>query len=157
MKIQETLPVSGTLKIDLVYPDRVVNHIHDKNLIVLLSRQNILATLYLSGRVSDPIASLHAGTGGSIDPQAEFPKTVSKNLTSLYTEILSVPTSYSVDNTAPSVTFIADIPEGTANGQLLNEAGLFTTSGNMFNIKTFPGIPKTSEFSIHLEWTIDFS
>lgn len=113
--------------------------------------------LYLAGITSDPITTLKAGIGGSIDPQGEFPKTVSKNLTSLYSSLITAPTSYTVNNSLPSVTFIADISESQAVGQLINEAGLFTAGGTMFNIKTFPGIPKTSEFSIHIEWTIDFS
>lgn len=157
MKLKDQLTLTGVLKVDLVYKDKVVNHINEKNLIVLNARQTMLSMLYLAGRISDPISSLKVGTGGSIDPQAEFPKTVTKGLTSLFNPLLTVTTSYTVDNSAPTVTFIADIPESEAAGQLINEAGLFTTAGNMFNIKTFPGIPKTTEFSIHLEWTIDLS
>ena len=40
---------------------------------------------------------------------------------------------------------------------LINEIGLFTQGGTMFSIKTLPAIPKTSTFSVHVEWTIDFS
>lgn len=157
MNLNDTLALTGTLKIDLVYPDKVVPYYCEKNLIVLNARQVMLSMLYLTGRVSDPITTLQAGTGGAIDPQGQFPRSVSKSMTSLYNSLLSVSTTYSVDNTIPAVTFVADISESQAVGQLITEAGLFTASGSMFNIKTFPGIPKSSEFSIHLEWTIDMS
>lgn len=155
MKLQDNFALNGILRIDLVYPDKVVNHLTEENLIVLNARQMMISMLYLSGRVSDPITQLKVGIGGSIDPLAEFPRAVTKDLSSLFSPILTINTSYAVDNTVPQVTFIADIPESGAVGQLISEAGLFTSSGSMFNIKTFPGIPKTSEFSIHLEWTID--
>lgn len=148
---------TGTLKISLVKDGVTTPYFEEENLIVLLSRQNILASLYLPNRVSDPINTLKVGTGGSIDPQGLFPKAVDKSMASLFNPILTTSTTYTVDNSLPTVTFIADVAENEAAGQLINEAGLFTTSGNLFNIKTFPAIPKTNEFGIHIEWTIDFS
>jgi hypothetical protein len=157
MHFKDYITLSGTLKIDLVYKDRVVPHLHEKNLIVMVARQTMLSMIYLDNRTSDPVKTLHIGTGGCIDPLSEFPKSVSKGLTALYNPLLSLPISYTVDNTIPQVTFIADVSEDQANGVLVNEAGLFTAGNNMFNIKTFPGVPKTSEFGIHFEWTIDLS
>lgn len=157
MKLTSKLGLNGRIKIDLVYADKVVNYYEEDNLIVLIPRQNLLSMLYLTGRTSDPISTLQVGTGGAIDPVAAFPKQVTKNLSSLYTSVLSLPVTYTVDNTQPTVTFIADVAESSCNGLLIDEAGLFTVGGVMFNIKTFPGIPKTSQFSIHIEWTIDFS
>lgn len=157
VKIGEGLDVTGTLKIDLVYPDRVVSHFKEENLIVLRSKQIIIESLYLPNRVSDPIIALNVGVGGCIDPQAKFPKKVNKNLSSLYSQVLSVPTNPQADLDIPQVTFLADVDQTQCNGMLVNEAGLFTVLGRMFNIKTFPGIPKTEEFSIHFEWTIDLA
>lgn len=147
----------GQLKIDLVYADKVVPYYDKPNLITLTARQTILASLYLSGRTSDPINTLTVGTGGTIDPQGLYPQAVTKGMTNLYNPVYSVTTSYTVNTSLPTVTFIADIPSTALVGSQVNEAGLFTTSGVMFNIKTFPSIPKTSEFGIHIEWTIDFS
>jgi hypothetical protein len=147
----------GYLKIDLVYADKVVPFYEKQNLITLSARQNVLAMLYQAGRTSDPITTLQVGTGGTIDPNGLYPQPVSKALTGLYNSVFSTSVSYSVDNTAPTVTFIADVPDVSLVGLQINEAGLFTAAGTMFNIKTFPSIPKTGDFGIHIQWTIDFS
>jgi hypothetical protein len=158
LKFRNTMELEGVLKAELVYPDgRRELAFEEKNLIVLTAKQVLLSSLYVANQLSDPIINLNIGTGGCIDPQGLFPKPISQAMTSLFTPLLSVPTSFTINSAAPSVTFIADVDQGTANGQLITEAGLFKASGNMFNIKTFPGIPKTSEFSIHFEWTIQMS
>lgn len=147
----------GQLKIDLVYKDRVVPYYDKPNLITLAARQSVLSMLYLSGRTSDPISTLQVGTGGTIDPAGLYPNAVAKGMTALYNSVYTTSASYSTNTTLPTVTFIADVPDTDLNGLQINEAGLFTVSGSMFNIKTFPSIPKTGDFGIHIEWTIDFS
>lgn len=144
----------GTLKVELVYPDKRETWFEEENLIVLAGKNQLLSPLYISGLTSDPISALRAGNGGTVDPQGLFPKQVDGTMTHLFSEIITVATTYTFDVTKPSVTFLADITESQCNGSLINEAALYTTSGNMFNIKTFGGIPKTSSFSIHFEWTI---
>ncbi|MNK27648.1 hypothetical protein D3C87_460100 [compost metagenome] len=153
------LKLEGILKAEKVYWNNGVEARRElcfekKNLITLTAKQVMLGSIYLIGQTSDPITSLKIGTGGTIDPEGLFPKPVSQTMTDLFTPLLSVATSYTLNNAVPSVTFIADVDQGTANGSLITEAGLFKASNSMFNIKTFPGIPKTSEFSIHFEWTI---
>lgn len=158
MKIKNKLPLAGTLKVELLFPDGTRKlHWEEENIITLPSKQVLLAGLYLSNQVSDPINKLWVGTGGTIDPAGQFPKPVAQNMTNLYAPLVSVDTSYHVDNSMPAVTFIADLDQGTANGELINEAGLFKVSGLMFNIKTFPAIPKTAEFAIHFSWTIEMA
>lgn len=147
----------GQLKIDLVYADRIVPYYDKPNLITLAARQSVLSMLYLSGRTSDPITTLRVGTGGTIDPAGLYPNTVTKSMTSLYNSVYSTAASYTTDSTLPTVTFIADVPDTDLIGLQINEAALYTASGSMFNIKTFPSIPKTGDFGIHIEWTIDFS
>jgi hypothetical protein len=150
--------VSGYLTVNKVYDDHVENHFTEKkNIIVLTALQAFLAGLYLSGQTSDPITTLWVGTGGTIDPAGQFPKPVSQSLTGLFTPLTSVTTSYTVNNSVPSVTFLGAVDQSTANGSLITEAGLFKASGLMFNIKTFPGIPKTAEFAIQFSWTIELS
>lgn len=151
---QSNLKTTGHLKVELVYPDRRELWMEDKNLIVHNGKLQLLAPLYTPGLVADPIASLHAGNGGTVDPQGLFPRQVDTTLTHLFNEVIAVAITQTVDPTRPSVTFLADITEAQCNGQLINEAALYSTSGNMFNIKTFGGIPKTSAFSVHFEWTI---
>lgn len=157
MKLHDKFPASGRIKIELRYADKTVPYYEEDNLIVLVPRQNLLAMLYLPGRTSDPITTLQVGTGGAIDPAGAFPRPVTKSISALFNSTITLPVTYTVDNTAPTVTFIADVAESQGNGTLIDEAGLFTAAGTMFNIKTFPGIPKTSQFSIHIQWMIDFS
>lgn len=157
--------MTGILKITKVYPDgREEIAFHDENLITLAARQAVLFLLYtFPNATADAIRYLKAGTGGCIDPQGLVPKQEDQTWTDLNTPILTIgaggllPVSISVDNTVPSVTFLVDLDQSTANGLLVTEAGLFKNSGLIFNIKTFPGIPKTSEFSLHFAWTLKFA
>lgn len=158
IKIKSSVkPMEGILKISKYFPNGDTELVlHEKNIITLLVKQNILSGIY-STMVSDAVVSLQLGTGGTIDPAGQFPKSVNQGLTSLFTPLLLLTTSYVVNNGVPSVTFIADADTSTGNGSLITEAGLKTASGNLFNIKTFPGVPKTSEFGLHFEWTIQLS
>ena len=89
--------------------------------------------------------------------QGLFPKQENPLATSLVSQVASLPVIYTVDLTTPSVTFIADATQATANGMLLTEAGLFKLSGAMFNVKNHPGIPKTSDFGVHYVWTVKYA
>jgi hypothetical protein len=129
----------------------------EANMVMLDSKQYILSTLYSASGTFNPISSLRVGTGGTIDPDGLYPKAVTQLLTQLYTPLLTVPTSFTVNNAVPSVTFIADLDQGTGNGSLITEAGLFQADGSMFNIKAFPGVAKTSEFGLHFQWTVKIS
>jgi hypothetical protein len=152
--LKTKLCLEGRLKATARYVDREELIFEEDNLIVLGGRQLALAPLFLAGRISDPIATLRIGSGGTLDSEGKFPKTPTSDKTTLYNQTLSVGTSYTYNSSRPSVTFLADVPESSSNGSLISEAGLFTASGLMFNLKTFGGIPKTSDFSIHFEWTI---
>lgn len=55
-----------------------------------------------------------------------------------------------------SVTYSFSISSSQLNGYNISEVGLFRESGGMFNIKTFPSIPKSSAFSIQFLWTIKY-
>lgn len=129
-----------------------------KNLIVKASRQRILTSLYTT-TTSDPIHSLKIGTGGTYDPAGMFVIPESINQTGLTAPVsgLSLPVSYSVSDTGLSVTFSATLDQSSGNGNLISEAGLFTLSGNIFNVKNHPGISKTSDFSLQYSWTITIS
>lgn len=148
--------LEGTLLAQKIYPDGTKETCwKETNLIMLPAKQRMLSLIYQTSPVSvDPISTLKVGTGGSIDSLGLYPKSPTQDMTNLYTYLLGVPVTFLVDNTVPMVTYIADLDQGTGNGNLITEAGLFTTQANMFNIKVFPGIPKTSEFNLHFEWTI---
>ena len=124
------------------------------NLIVKAAKQQILTSIYMSNITSDPIRTLKIGSGGVIDPAGMFPRLEDPLQEDLVTPILSVDAIYVVDLDNVVVTFLADVDTDQANGSLISEAGLFKDSGQMFNVKNHPGIPKTPEFSIHYEWRI---
>lgn len=86
-----------------------------------------------------------------------FPKQEDPAQTDLISPVQSLSVSYTVDSSAPSVTYIADATQSMANGLLLTEAGLFRVSGAIFNVKNHPGIPKTSDFGVHYVWTIKYA
>jgi hypothetical protein len=168
MKFKENIKLQGILSIWKFYPHdptfpwahkKAELAYHGQNLITLSTKQQILSYFY-TATFTDPIVGIKIGTGGTIDPAGLFPKTEDQTWTNLNSVITTIGTGgliavgQVVDSTIPQVTFLADIDQSTANGSLINEAGLFKTSANMFNVKTFPGIPKTSEFSLHFEWVI---
>lgn len=146
----------GQLKISLVYRDRTEVVLEEENVITLQGKIRLLETLYF-GTSNQVITTLRVGVGGTIDPEGRFPKPVNSGLTSLFNQIQVVPVAHSLDLTYPSVTYIADIDPTLCNGSLISEAGLFFGDDMMFNIKTFPGVPKTVDFSVHFEWTIRIS
>lgn len=156
MNVISTLePLEGVLSVSKIFPNGASEKLfEEKNLIMLASKQYVLSSVYSAGVTFQPISQLAVGIGGTVDPGGLFPKPVTQNLTGLYNELARVSVSFTVNSNVPSVTFITDLDQGTGNGSLITEAGLFRAGGSMFNIKTFPGIPKTSEFSLHFEWTI---
>lgn len=159
MEIISKIPLKGHLSIYKKYKDGTEEMVFEEepNLITLLAKGVVLQSVYLGTLTADPVTTLQVGTGGTIDPAGLYPKAPLNTIAALYTYLLSVPTSYTVNAAVPSVTFLATLDEGTGNGSLINEAGLFKSSGIIFNIKTFPGIPKTSEFSLYFNWTIQIA
>lgn len=127
-----------------------------KNMITKAAKQFLLSGLYTVGVVSDPIINLKVGTGGNIDPQGLYPKPEDPTQLDLITPILTIPITYTLDNPNVTVTFLADVDQSQCNGSMLTEAGLFMTSGKIFNVKNHPGINKTSQFSVHYSWAIKF-
>lgn len=151
-------PLYGELSIYKVYESgKRELAFREKNLIVSAAKLYILSGLYTPAITSDPITSLHVGTGGTVDPGGLFPKLEDPSQTNLITPLLTVPTTYTVNTANYSVTFIATVDQGTGNGSLITEAGLFKTSGLIFNVKNFPGIPKTSAFGVNFQWTISLA
>lgn len=160
MQILDKIKIQGILSIWKVFPDGNKElAFHEENLITLAAKQELLSYIY-SSTTTSAINGLKVGTGGTIDPQGLFPKQEDQNWTTLNATVTTVGTGglisvgQSVDSTVPKVTFLADLDQSTGNGNLISEAGLFKSNGGMFNVKTFPAIPKTSEFSLHFEWVI---
>lgn len=127
----------------------------DKNLITLSGKQLILSNIYTALGSADPISFAKVGTGGAFDIEGALLKSPTLDLTNLYSPQLSLPVTKSVESpSTPSITLVASVDNTEANGLLLNEAGFFSTSGKMFNIKTFPTTLKLNTFSLDIEWVI---
>ena len=155
MLVKDSLKPEGYLRITLRFKDgREQEHFSDHNLITNIGRMAILNALVGLPNSFDPLSQLRAGSGGCIDPAGKVPREEDPKATGLIAPFLAVSVTYTLDNTAIMATILADIDQSTANSQSINEIGLFTQSGRMFNVKNFPSIPKTSEFSIHVEWRI---
>ena len=158
MQINSNAPVYGEMAVYKVYPDgKRELHFAERNLIVSAAKLYLLSGLYTLGVTSDPITALQVGTGGTVDPGGLFPKTEDPTQTGLNTTLLSVGLTYTVNSANYSVTFIATVDQGTGNGSLITEAGLFKQSGLVFSVKNFPGVPKTSAFGLNIQWTIGFA
>lgn len=155
MKILDRSPLRGSLDITLLDANSgvIVPFFHENNLIVDASKMWMIGLLYSTTPMIDPINTLWVGTGGTSDPQGLYPLVENPLQTGLMAPLLSVPTSYTTPTT-PSVTFLADVLVSQGNGSLISEAGLFRTSGAIFNVKNHPAISKTAAFSIHYAWTI---
>jgi PhoPQ-activated pathogenicity-related protein len=155
MKILDKTSLNGRLEIYKAFADGSKELVWEEdNLIVKAAKQFLLSGIYAPGVVSDPITSLKVGTGGNIDPEGLYPKPEDPLQTDLITPALTISTIYVTDVPNVKVTFLADVDQSQCNGSLLTEAGLFKVSGAIFNVKNHPGIPKTSDFSIHYAWTI---
>lgn len=147
--------LEGSLGAWAVYPDGTkTQFFYEDNLIVKASKLYLLSSLWDGTVQADPIETFRIGTGGAIDPEGMFPKPENPNATGLVAPLLSVQASFVAYPDDVKVTYLADINQDTGNGYRITEAGLFKQSGLIFNVKNFPAIPKTSEFSLHFEWTI---
>lgn len=152
---QALFGLEGVLSAYKTYEDRPREKIWvRKNLITTASKLYLLSSLWDPNVIADPIASLRVGTGGAIDPEGRFPKPESPTQTSLISHVITSPTSFVVSPTSVKVTYLADLDRSEGNGLLITEAGLFKSSGAMFNVKNFPAIPKTYEFGLHFEWSV---
>lgn len=127
----------------------------DDNLIVTSGRAIILDQLHYTVGSGDPITHAKVGTGGALDVDGLFLKVPTVDMTDLYNPVTSASVVKTDSNPSiPSITLLASLDSSAGNGNFINEAGFFSASNRMFNIKVFPGIAKTSSFSLNFEWVI---
>jgi hypothetical protein len=125
------------------------------NLIVKTGREIILDQIHYPSGTGDPLRFARVGTGGAIDPAGLFLKVPTVEMTNLYNPVASASiVRTGRDPSVPSVVLLASLDSSAGNGFIINEAGFFSESGKMFNIRVFAGISKTSAFSLNFEWTI---
>jgi len=128
---------------------------HEDNLIVQNGKLLVLTNLYFPQGGGDPLAYAKVGTGGAYDPAGAFLKPVTTDMTDLFSPVEIIPIYRAAqDASIPSVTMLASVDNSQGNGLRLNEAGFFSRSGIMFNIKVFPGTLKTTAFALNFRWDI---
>lgn len=151
-----TLTPSGRLKIFKTWEDGFKELVfEDDNLIVTSGKSIMLGQLHYSAGSGDPLTYAKIGTGGAIDVDGLFLKVPTTDMLDLYNPITTCAIYKSdEDVNVPSVTLLANVDNSIGNGSFINEAGFFSSSGRMFNIKVFPRIEKKSSFSLNIEWVL---
>lgn len=147
---------SGFLTVRKVFDDGSTETVlEEENLIVTGGKYVLINQLYYSFGSGDPLSYASIGTGGASDPDGLFLKTPTPDMTNLYSPAFVSPIVKTTEDLAvPSITLMANIDNAVGNGLKINEAGFFTASGRMFNIKVFPTVLKKSTFSLNLEWVL---
>lgn len=149
--------LKGRLKIVIKEDDKETVHFEDDNLIVNTGKQIVLASLYPSS-LADSLQYGKVGTGGASDAGGLFLKTPTVDMTDLYQPVANMGIGKIAQNLlVPNITLVGVLDNTQGNGLYINEAGFFSGTGYMFNIKTFPRIYKTRQFSLNFEWVISVS
>lgn len=161
-KLSSNLAMEGVLTVFLQAADGtrifIVGPKPRPNRIMSAAKAHLLSSLYDGAYVQRRILTFAVGSGGTVTPGGDDPKTVTDDRTNLftphtdpYTNTLTAPT-VSVDGKA--ITYSFSVPSGELNGETLNEVCLKKSDGSMFNMKTFPSVIKTAGFSLNFSWTI---
>lgn len=151
---QESFQLQGHMKVFIDRGDGEELYFEKKNLIVTSGKVIVLRSIFPSSS-SDALSYAKVGEGGATDVGGLFLKTPTIGMTDLYTPVTSCSiSSLSINTVTLSRVILAVLDNSQANGHYINEVGFFAGTGEMFNIKTFPRILKTSSFSINFQWTI---
>lgn len=149
----------------------------DKNLIMDRAKAHLLTLIYdtTGTNTTDPIAEFRLGSGGVYNAASiSAVKQSDPKMTDLFSPLLpsagavynpedlthdriTNDPGYLVDSFPTDVTFAFTITPNDLVGYGINEAGLITQSGRLFNHKTFPTITKDSDFSLQFTWTIKYN
>ena len=163
INIYEDQVIGGYLTVDAIYNDgRKVNiFTDDPNLIMRKSKRKLLSFLYNETAVPDILTRFKIGIGGTMDSEGKRPLRPDGEMTDLYSPIavnhstITIIPSTNKDAT-DHVLVVFSLNQDEGNDLRINEVGLFTASGDMFNIKTFRSITKNESFSLQFSWRIVF-
>lgn len=154
---KDTFQLEAAVQIFLNKSSGRVLHFEDKNLIVNSGKVIALTALFPTSP-GDSLSYAKVGNGGATDPEGLILKTPVATMTDLYSPVAEMPISKLSQNVAiPSITMLASLDNSLGNGYLIDEAGFFSGTGLMFNIKVFPGVQKDDSFSIDFVWVITVS
>lgn len=153
-----TINTQGKIILEIYNLKTKENRVYYKKNTVLDSGKSSLAKS-LTNNVSSPyefyINQMVFGSGGE---DGNSQKTIDTSRTSLYYQTLAVNVSSSWDINYPTkALFVATITSGQINGTTVNEAGLVNQNGDLFSMVTFPGLSKTDEIQLTLNWEILFT
>lgn len=133
-----------------------------ENRIMDASKAEVLSSLYDPDYLQNKIATFKVGIGGTNTPGGPDVKPVPGDLTDLYSPVTP---SGNYDNIlgAPlvttdglEITYQFSIPDPALVGQQINEVAMFKENGEIFNMKTFPSVLKSSGFSLAFIWRIRY-
>ncbi len=169
MKLNDDV-VHGYLSIYKEYTDGTQECVlkDSPNVITLASRRVHLAYLHdYDNTAKDELSYFRAGTGGAVGDSSQGNTNVrvitpDPNRTNLYNPIVTTSRDVTLtpsdpaDNTQVFLQVIFSLAQDEANGQFINEVGLFKESNLMFNHKTFTNIEKTEAFSLIFDWKLRY-
>lgn len=160
----------GFLTIHKEYPDGTRELVldNDPNIITYDSRRLHLRALYEANAPIDILTAFKVGSGGSIGSDTAGNTNIKVKSPDPARNDLFIPISLTnkeiqlvpSDSVAlPKEVYLQvlfTLSQDEANGMQINECGLFKSSGNMFNHKTFNPIPKNESFSLVFDWKIRY-
>lgn len=154
-KLDESTGLWGYVQVIKKYPSWEEIAFEGENLIVSNGRRIFINQLYYTIGSGNPVTFAKFGTGGALDSEGIFLKNPTPDMLDLYSPAFTAPVVKVGENPAiPSITLTGSLDNATANGTYFNEAGFFAADGTMFNIKTFPRVLKTVNFSLNVTWQI---
>ncbi len=148
----------GEIDCFIEYNDgRLPEHIHMPNTVLKTGRTALAKTL--SNDIEDVfdfyISRMIFGSSGTA---GGVPKFVNESRTGLFgVTVLSKPViASSVDGSSTTVSFTSVVAYGEGNGIALNEMALQLANGDLYSMRTFPDLNKTSNMQLIFVWQINF-
>ena len=142
------------------YKNGKFEKINFSNAVVKSGRSALAACLAnnIGGDFDYFISEMIFGNGGAKGSSGGVAKQINDEATNLFGDIVArIPVISNIDpNNTAQVIFTSVLPFDTANGQDINEMGLFLNSGDLYSIATFSSISKSSEMQITWNWRLSF-
>ena len=140
----------------LVPSGEIIKVVNGANL-VLNRAKTQMANLFVGNQSTQRFVNrMVFGTGGHAPGDTSVPIPPQPTDTQLDSSILTKPLASYEFNSSTSVTIIAFIVEGEANGFTITESGLLAADNTLVARRTFAGLNKTSEFVFEFRHTILF-
>ncbi len=169
----------GILRIEKEYTDGTIDMIlsDESNYILNRTKAYLLSHIYYGDKSVDPITSFKIGMGGAApsSPGSPLQSSLTETTGTMLRELKclnessntplyyrnrithnNVLTTTLTSSSPKSVTYTFYIDYDEANGLDINEVGLITRSGRLFNHKTFPTVTKDSSFKLRFTWTVEY-